>query len=88
MKQLFLFLLLVLLYLQAEYCLAQDVVAVKTAEQQLTPAEMDFAEQLSNAQLVGRYTTWDDPDTPKKDTYTLDRVTKLQDDYWTSSYYW
>ena len=55
---------------------------VPATDKQLTPAEQKFTDQLTSAKLVGRYTTWENTDTPKKDTYTLDRVAKLEDDLW------
>ena len=52
------------------------------AVRQLTPAEQKFTQVFTNAQLVGRYTTWEDADTPRRDTYTVDKVTKLKGDVW------
>ena len=56
--------------------------AAEVKPQPLTPAEQAFAETLTGVQLIGRYTTWDNVDEPQKDTYTLDKVAKLQGDLW------
>ena len=56
-----------------------------TAESQpqsLTAAEQKFASLLTNAQLTGYFTTWDEPEAPQKDTYTLEKIAKLNGDLW------
>lgn len=49
-----------------------------------TQAELDkqFAERMSGVQLVGHYTLWGKEDSPAKDTYTIEKVTKLDGDKW------
>ena len=44
--------------------------------------EKQFAELLTGSQLIGHYTLWGKEDAPKRDTYTLEKVSKLKDDYW------
>jgi hypothetical protein len=45
--------------------------------------EKDFAERLSGAQLVGRFTVHGQDDKPPaKERYVLERVAKQQGDYW------
>jgi hypothetical protein len=46
--------------------------------------EKQFAESLSGVQFVGRYTTSNDPnEQPKRETYTIERVTKADGEHWT-----
>ncbi len=46
--------------------------------------EKQFAERLSGVQFVGRYTTSNDPnEQPKRETYTIESVTKADGDHWT-----
>lgn len=56
------------------------------AEAKPTQAELDkkFGELLTGSQLVGHYTIWgQNEDTPAKDTYTIEKVTKGEGDKWT-----
>jgi len=48
----------------------------------MTPAEEKFAKLLTGSQLVGRYTTWENPDQTERDTYTLEKVSKLDGGLW------
>ena len=81
MKQTILLLGAVLLFWQPTVCPAEESL-VASADNPLTAAEQKFAQQLSGAQLVGHFTTWETPDAPQKDTYTLKKVAKLQGDIW------
>ena len=55
---------------------------LQAEDQQLTPAEEKFRELLTRAQLVGHYTTWANAETPRKDSYTLEKVAKLGGGLW------
>ena len=59
---------------------------IKTDQPAPTQAELEqeFAEKMSGATLVGRFTADDQPEgeLPQEDRYTLDEVRKLQNDYW------
>jgi hypothetical protein len=80
---------LLLLILPATACRAADApaadapAAAPAAKQKpLTVAEQKFAQLLSGAELEGRYTTWDNMDKLKKDTYTLSKVSKIGAGTW------
>ena len=84
MKRTSLLLLITILICQTAPVLAEELSGepLQGEGQQLTPAEKKFAELLAQAQLVGHYTTWDDAETPQNDSYTLEKVTKLEGGLW------
>ncbi|MCH2131525.1 MAG: hypothetical protein MK179_20495, partial [Pirellulaceae bacterium] len=62
--------------------LAVRAAAEVVADPELSPAEQAFADSLTGAKLVGRYTTWDNLDEPQRDTYSIEKVAKLNDEMW------
>jgi hypothetical protein len=75
---------LLLFILPASACPTADAPAEapQVKKKPLTVAEQKFSQLLSGAELEGRYTTWDQLDTLKKDTYTVSKVSKIGGDMW------
>jgi hypothetical protein len=55
--------------------------AAAFAQDELTPAEKQFQESLTNVTLVGYFTSGDSAEL-KEDRYVIERVTKVKDDTW------
>lgn len=55
----------------------------KTAvDDALAEAQARFARTLTGAKFEGHYTTWDNPDEPQRDSYILEKVSRIRDDLW------
>src|SRR5258708_14314320 len=67
-----------LLPLFAIVCLAQETAPPPV---ELSPAEKQFQESMTNVTMTGFFTVGDGAET-HEDRYTIDRVTKVKDDLW------
>ncbi len=61
---------------------ADDAGKEAAVDATLAEAQASFARTLTGATFEGRYTTWDNPDDPQRDSYTLESVSRIKDDLW------
>ena len=59
-------------------------ISIAEAEEKIDQAKLEkqLAEKLSGSKLEGYWTLWNKETMPKKDSYVIDKVTKLKGDDW------